>query len=301
MWREKRVFDWSAVESCLIGWRSSYASLCATPHHRTGQGRHLHDRGLSREQHWYCAHAHVLASQYCSAGFLAVMIVLLPFSWLTLLYASEALGLAFVAYNRKLAWCARCILRLHLAKVFPSFASSFSNLLFSFQSCQDSHGVVLAGHHRKTPTDWRNCVRLWSPTLRILGRRGCASAGILWLHCSRAPPAHPVCAGLCLHIVHPALRCNAVSIDTCGATRATPTCAKTSECLWQHARSCLWHCSCSLASSLRLHGCWRFFRCSPGCSCWWSLDTSSLVVCGRVCFAGQDIISQRGSRTDHEV
>jgi hypothetical protein len=67
--------------------------------HRTGQGRHLHDHGLADEQHLYRACAHALASQYCSAGFLAVMTVLLPFSWLTLLYASEALGLAFVAYT----------------------------------------------------------------------------------------------------------------------------------------------------------------------------------------------------------
>ena len=45
---------------------------------------------------------HVLTHLFllsCSAGFLAVMTVLLPFSWLTLLYASEALGLAFVAYT----------------------------------------------------------------------------------------------------------------------------------------------------------------------------------------------------------
>ncbi len=71
----------------------------AAPHHRTRQGRHLHDDGKAREQHWYRARANALASLDCSAGFLAVMTVLLPISWLTLLYASEALGLAFVAYT----------------------------------------------------------------------------------------------------------------------------------------------------------------------------------------------------------
>jgi hypothetical protein len=45
---------------------------------------------------------HVLTHLFllsCSAGFLAVMNVLLLFSWLTLLDASEALGLAFVVYT----------------------------------------------------------------------------------------------------------------------------------------------------------------------------------------------------------
>ncbi len=93
------MFDWLAVDSCLIGPWLSDASLCATPHHRTGQGRHLHDHGMSREQHWCRARVHALATQYCNAVFLAVMTVLLPLSWLTLLYASEALGLAFVAYT----------------------------------------------------------------------------------------------------------------------------------------------------------------------------------------------------------
>jgi hypothetical protein len=34
---------------------------------------------------------------YCSAGFLAVMNVLLPLSWLSQLYASEATVMVFVA------------------------------------------------------------------------------------------------------------------------------------------------------------------------------------------------------------
>jgi hypothetical protein len=59
---KKRVFDWLVVESCLIGQWLSDASVGATPHHRTGQGRHLHDHGMADEQHWYRARAHSLAS-----------------------------------------------------------------------------------------------------------------------------------------------------------------------------------------------------------------------------------------------
>ncbi len=46
------------------------------------------------------ARAHVLASFVLQRGLpLVVMTVLLLFSWLSLLYASDTLGLAFVAYT----------------------------------------------------------------------------------------------------------------------------------------------------------------------------------------------------------
>jgi hypothetical protein len=92
------MFDWLVVESCLIGPWLSDVSLCAAPHHRTGQGRHF--MTICPESSTCIVHVLTyLLLLYCSAGFLAVMTVLLPFSWLSLLYASEALGLAFVAYT----------------------------------------------------------------------------------------------------------------------------------------------------------------------------------------------------------
>jgi hypothetical protein len=145
------------------------------------------------------------------------MTVLLPFSWLALLYASEALGLAFVVYTIKNS-PGVCV--VHFDCTSPKYShplqARFRNYYLLFllcQSCQDSHGVLWPGHHCKTPTDWRACVCLWSPTLLLIpGRRGCASACLLWLPGSRAPPADPVCADSCLYIVHPALSYYAVSM-----------------------------------------------------------------------------------------
>ncbi len=146
------MFDWSVVESCLIGPWLRNASLCAS--------RTIAQDKVATFMTMVCPESstsvvHVLTHLfllYCSAGFLAVMTVLLPLSWLTLLYASEALGLAFVAYTIVNSPGARVV---HFDYTSPKYSHPFQARFRSysfpcllFQIAMVWYGLGIIARHR---------------------------------------------------------------------------------------------------------------------------------------------------------